>query len=250
MLKIRCFLLIALFCLVSSTAIAEEGISGKVVSESPAADNTGLALTLPADYQASFNEGVSAIKKKDVALATLDLDRVYLYFNQQMTNNNALYLSFAGTDEYQSYLQEYAPTKEVVWCDPVFEKLLYYKAYLLTDNKLFDLGLKSLDEAIQHAPYASELYVERGYSLDNLALTPEALASYNYAINLTDRFINQRGNKAWALRGKGYCLTDMGDLAGAKAAYNESLELSPGNETALGELDYINKLENNPTNAK
>jgi Flp pilus assembly protein TadD len=49
--------------------------------------------------------------------------------------------------------------------------------------------------------------------------------------------------KAMALRGIGYSLVELGDLAGARQAYEQSLEAEPGNETARNELDYIAQRE-------
>jgi len=49
-----------------------------------------------------------------------------------------------------------------------------------------------------------------------------------------------------ALRGIGYSMIELGDFAGARAAYERSLEVEPGNQIALKELEYIAGKEQGP----
>ena len=49
-----------------------------------------------------------------------------------------------------------------------------------------------------------------------------------------------------ALRGIGYSMIEFGDFAGARAAYERSLEVEPGNQIALKELEYIAGKEQGP----
>ena len=46
---------------------------------------------------------------------------------------------------------------------------------------------------------------------------------------------------AW--RGIGYALIEKRDWAGARAAYEKSLAMDPGNSTALNEMEYIRRNE-------
>jgi len=48
----------------------------------------------------------------------------------------------------------------------------------------------------------------------------------------------------------GFCLIELNDLAGAKAAYKKSLLLEPDNELAHNQLEYIDLLESEPLTPK
>jgi len=238
MLKLRNILLIGASLLFLATIVyANEGISGKVVNAAEP------SIVLSAKYQTMLNEVSGNINKGKIAEVTATLNKIDYYLTRQMTNKKVQYLSFADAEEYQAFLNEFTPSQTVVWCDKGWEKELYYREYLLSDAKLFDQALVKINAALLVAPYASELYCEKGYCLANLKKTNDALAAYNQAIDLADRFASEAHNKAWALRGRGYQLSDLGQIEEAKAAYNESLGLDPNNKTALDELDYIKGLQ-------
>lgn len=104
------------------------------------------------------------------------------------------------------------------------------------------------DYAAAHAAYArgllnnpddATLVSEDSYALAQLMRDDEALA-------LVDDFLAGHltladGQAALLQRKRGYILVDLNRLDEAEAAYRRSLELEPGNATALEELDYIAK---------
>ena len=84
-----------------------------------------------------------------------------------------------------------------------------------------------------HRPY---LVCERGAALNGLKRWNDALANYDDGL--------KAGNapalvRAIMYRGRGFDLTELNRLDEAKAAYEESLKLDPGNSVALHELAYI-----------
>jgi len=98
-------------------------------------------------------------------------------------------------------------------------------------------------EAIERlAPAAASAAAERGYILNQVGKTDEALAAYQRSLSLAKRFHSQRAYQAPALRGMGFSLIEMQRLDEAENAFRESLEVEPDNKIALGELGYIRQL--------
>ena len=83
------------------------------------------------------------------------------------------------------------------------------------------------------------LMYERGTALVGLKRLDEVLAVYDELLKAPalDNAMHARIH-----RGRGFALTELGRLPEAEAAYQKSLEIEPGNQRALRELDYIRYL--------
>jgi Flp pilus assembly protein TadD len=73
-----------------------------------------------------------------------------------------------------------------------------------------------------------------------------ALQTYEEAENavklISDQKVQVRDHTR-ALRGQGYALVELGDLAAAERKYRQSLALDPDDTKAKQELDYVNSLQ-------
>ena len=107
----------------------------------------------------------------------------------------------------------------------------------------FHTSIAMLAKAIAMAPYSPEPLTEQGFALNQMGRHDEALVNYRKALDLSNAFGAARYAKALSLRGIGFTLVELNHLAAAREAYEQSLQVEPGNAIALQELDYIRQRE-------
>ncbi|MFL6690711.1 MAG: hypothetical protein ACJ8IR_11085 [Alphaproteobacteria bacterium] len=107
--------------------------------------------------------------------------------------------------------------------------------------RVIDLGLGSFSvSGVDLGAHLPILLGERGAALNILHRSAEALVSYDRALGISDQ---PNSDRARLERGRGFSLTELNRLDEAEAAYQESLELEPGNERAEHELKYVAQLK-------
>ena len=201
------------------------------------------------------DQGVGAEYRKDITAANKallddhDLERAagllapVTRYCDQLQRPGRVAVSVASAAEYDRYMADHGDGIPVEWIDQACPDGYKAAAFLQVERKQYDAALPLLEKAIAMAPYWPDGLVEQGFVLNQEHHSREALASYRKALALAESFEAGRQMKAMALRGIGYSLVELGDLAGARQAYQQSLEAEPGNETALNELDYIEQRE-------
>jgi tetratricopeptide (TPR) repeat protein len=200
-------------------------------------------------------QGVGVEYRRDVAAANKamaddhDLERaaallapVMRYCDQQQRPGRVA-ISVASVAEYERYMAEHGNGVPVEWIDMVCPDSYKTAAFLHVEKKEYDAALPLLEKAIAMAPYWPNGLAELGFVLNQQHKPQEALMSYRKSLSLAETFDSGKPMKALALRGIGYSLIELGDLAGARKTYEQSLEIDPGNKTALNELDYIRQQE-------
>lgn len=201
-------------------------------------------------------QGVGAEYRKDITAANkalLDdhdpgraialLAPVLRYCDEQQQRQDRVAISVADANEYRHYMSSHANGIPVEWIDQACPDGYKAAAFMHVENKEYDAALPLLEKAIAMAPYWPDDLTERGFVLNQQHKSQEALSSYRQALALTETFGAGKQMKAVALRGIGYSLVELGDLAGAREAYERSLEFDAGNKTAMDELDYIRQQE-------
>jgi len=88
------------------------------------------------------------------------------------------------------------------------------------------------------AEHSAAIIGERGVAYGQMGQLDRAMADYELCLTLP---LND-AEKARMHRGRGFVLIEMGRLDDAEAAYATSLKFAPGNEIALREVQYINRL--------
>ncbi|HEY3446645.1 MAG TPA: tetratricopeptide repeat protein [Myxococcales bacterium] len=127
--------------------------------------------------------------------------------------------------------------KAVRWMKSAYPRAFYYLGFLKTKLGDPEQALAFLDAGLALEPTNAKLVCEKAQALISLKRHEEALALY--------RTLKEPGphvsahDVAMGLRGQGSILVDLGDLHRAREAFERSLEIEPGSEVALGELDYI-----------
>ena len=150
-----------------------------------------------------------------------------------------VHVSVNNDEEAKAFLAEHGlKAEEVVLIDracPSAYKLVAFEAF---EMKAPERALLFLDKAVTISPYSAEAYNERGFVLNQIHRPKEGAEAYRKSLEILEQH-PQAGEKPVALRGLGFSLVDLGDLAGARKAYEQSLEVDPGNRTARSEIEYI-----------
>ncbi|MDB5431413.1 MAG: hypothetical protein JWP35_2529 [Caulobacter sp.] len=142
-------------------------------------------------------------------------------------------------DSMEDYLVIAAayPGRDTEWRTTPYPMAMLLTGSTLVEYRKYPDAIKVLLRAVALTP-------------DNGLLAGEAVGAlglgkrFDEAIALADKTLADYPDmparyRARLLRGKGFALSDQRRFDEAEAAYGQSLELEPGNATALGELRYI-----------
>jgi len=151
-------------------------------------------------------------------------------------------LSFRTQRQYELYLRDHGDGEPIDWLDTSCANVYIRLGYIAVELRDAAQALRWLDRAHETAPYEPEALTERGVALNMMRDWAGALDSYQRALVLTRTHPEAAYAQALALRGTGYALIELGDLAAAQSAYEDSLKLEPGNKVANNELTYIKQL--------
>ncbi len=107
------------------------------------------------------------------------------------------------------------------------------------EHKDYAAAAVAYEKGLKNEPDLTSLEAEYVLTLSSLGRNTEALSS-------VDAYLAAHGGlqateHANLLRKRGYVLVEMGQWDNAKAAYEQSLALEPGNTVAASELEYIAK---------
>jgi tetratricopeptide (TPR) repeat protein len=123
-----------------------------------------------------------------------------------------------------------------VWQRPSYSRAFYLIAYIEEELGNFGEASDALDQGLKLEPDHPMLLAEKAFLYQKQKQYDAALNLYKQA---AARVWASSAQIAHALRGQGYCLVELGQLDAAETAYRRSLELQPGNLTAINELGYI-----------
>lgn len=185
------------------------------------------------------------IKQGQYEQADQVLAKIVADFNGRMSEADAVYVSLANTSELATYRSE-QPGKRVVWLDFAFGQALHFQTFIAVVRRDMAAALQASDREVKFRPFTANTYTERGFILNQLKRHDNALVAYRHAKSLAERFSSSRSDLGATWRGIGVTMVDLKDLKGAKAALQESLKHDPNSKVALGELEYIAKLEKQP----
>jgi Tfp pilus assembly protein PilF len=147
------------------------------------------------------------------------------------------YLMYSGLYSRPGGAVQAAGVKSIVW-----GRWPYARAALMLGSYYVEAGdYKSaavpLLEGVRIDPTDPLVTSEAAHALSMLHRFDEAIAVIDRALG-ADLFMEPAA-KARLLRGRGFALGELGRYDEAEAAYRQSLELAPGNRTAINELTYI-----------
>lgn len=123
------------------------------------------------------------------------------------------------------------------WCEAML-----VKGYALIELKRPAEAEQMLATLVGHAPKNPQYLAEYAYAVRVNGDVPQALALYKRAESAAAQVTDKASAAHWravALRGQGYCYTELQRWADAVKAYQRSLKHEPGNDVALQELQFI-----------
>ena len=194
-----------------------------------------------------FREVIRLIGAKDFDAARVKIKPILDRCQVEEQDPKARIVDVSDTEEFLDFSSaEIIKGKNVSWVRN--DCAAAYKGQAFMDVEAGDAqsAFHYLDLAAKRAPYWVEVYTERGFLLMRTGHPDDAIAAYQQAIDLTNRFKSEAHVKPLALRGMGFALTEMGKLDDAQKAYEDSLKIEPGNQLAKNELQYIDGLRKKP----
>jgi tetratricopeptide (TPR) repeat protein len=109
-----------------------------------------------------------------------------------------------------------------------------YMGFLCVKRRQFDQAIEFLDKGMRLEPTKPKFKLEKARALVHSGRREETFALVN---ELGPHVISS--DLAFAQRGRGFVLIELGQLDEAENAFKASLELEPQSEAAWGELQYI-----------
>lgn len=161
------------------------------------------------------------------------------YVNE-FIEGDSLFVKFWDQQEFIHYVNWHKGSFEVenvVWIKNAYPRAFYYLGFLMTEAKEWGKAIEFLEKGKALEPTNPKFTTEKAQAFIWLGDHQKALELYKQA-----QAVNAHSNehdKAVALRGEGFVLTEMGDLDGAENAYRESLKIELKNKLAHKELKYI-----------
>jgi len=213
------------------------------------ADGTGIVHTktegaavpyLGSEHRSVLNE--IAERPMTPAQARELLKPVIAWCDGKVSDDETTYVSVKNDQEAKEFSDTRPHAKRVVLIDVACPMAYKQMAYQSVEDHDLDGALPWLDKAQAIGPFFVEARIERGFVLNQLHRMAEAMDSYQQALAVLERYPDDP-SKGIALRGMGYALVEMGDLKGARKAYEDSLVVAPDSDVAKRELEYIDAQE-------
>ena len=232
--------LVSVLVLLTLSIAAIPGYAQVQIVRTPLTRAPAQVQILGSKYRKHANRATDLAQRGKLSEAMASLRPVIKYCDGLIDAGYAM-VSVNNELEYKAYIAASNSGAPIDWVDMACPGAYKTKAFIDIDNKDNDAAQSALDKAIQLAPFWAEPLVERGYLLNQLGRSGEALDDYQRALELVSRFQSNKYVEAIALRGLGYTHVELGDLDAAEQAYQASLKAEPDNALALRELDYIHK---------
>jgi tetratricopeptide (TPR) repeat protein len=123
----------------------------------------------------------------------------------------------------------------------IYPKAALYLGSEAIERRAYREAIGFLDRGLALQPRNGALIGEKAVALGALGEQVEALALLDAALATND--LGMVGDLARLNRQRGFLLVELGDLQGAREAYETSLRYEPTNRLALHQLTYIESLE-------
>ncbi|MFH1876868.1 MAG: tetratricopeptide repeat protein [Candidatus Omnitrophota bacterium] len=139
---------------------------------------------------------------------------------------------------YAQYRGKTDKSKDAIWpTAPSYSQAFYLLGFIAAENKDFSSAIPYFDKALSLEPDHPTIWCEKAFVVRQMGHNEEAYQLYLKALEIRPWATDHQ--RAVALRGAGFTLTELGRLAEAETLYERSLDLEPGNNVALNELSYI-----------
>ena len=185
------------------------------------------------------NDLVALVRTKRLPEAEREANKLQGTFEASF-NRKVRQYSFQSKEEYLEFKS--TSPQEFEWIDWSYKVTLQMKAFIAAEKRDFLAALSALEVVEAVAPISAATAAERGYVLNQIGQSANALAAYRKSHALSTRYQSQRLHQAAALRGMGFALIELQRFDEAESVFHESLKIEPSNRVALNELAYIRDL--------
>jgi hypothetical protein len=203
----------------------------------------GRVMDIKPGGGAELNSQVAAIGGAVHRRAVDEVLSLFGVFNVAVQNlrkeSDAVYVCFQSQRELNYFIASQPDLRKVRVLDWCVAWGMFLKAFALSKAGRFGEALEGVEEAAKLAPLYAHAQVEKGYILNRLRRTQEALAAYTRAWELAARLPENLDFAGAALRGQAVAWVELGDLDRAEKLLRDSLLVEPGNPVANHELTYI-----------
>jgi tetratricopeptide (TPR) repeat protein len=194
------------------------------------------------------DQAVSALLAGEVAAARTLLQKVIAntpseYANSSEEPDGGLVVKFWDQQAFLHYVmwqKEQGQERSVRWVGNAYPRAHYYMGFLCVKTRQFQQALEYLERGHELEPTNPKFHFEKAQALVHAGDKQQALALYE-AVTEVGPYVSAL-DLAVAWRGRGFVLIELGRLDAAEEALKSSLEIDPGNEVAMNELQYIEHL--------
>lgn len=241
LLQVACFL----HCSAVGGFAAVPGIQSKAETETveTMVVRPGIEPGLGAEHRSRIVQAQELVMANRVPEAEKILQEIIGAIDEKLRTNDRIRVCVATRAEFDRFAADHGGAAKVQWVDWAYREAIQTQAYIAAGSGDLERALVLLERVEVLGPYEAGPLVERGFVLNKLGRSKDALESYRRAYDLSQRFESARPLAPAALRGIGFSLIELGDLKAARTAFEDSLKLEPNNPNALQELDYIRSLE-------
>lgn len=200
---------------------------------------SGVGVQRQADVERAI--GMIRDEKLDAAEALL-LD-VVEDIRGQLTDPLVNYASTPTIGDFELYWSVHRyDEKPLVRVSGAFAAALHHLAYIEVERGDVSAAMNYIDEHLTYAPTSATALSELGQILNQARMPNQASVAYEEAVSRATYYPGSEVDLGVSLRGLGYSLIELGELAHAKDVFTRSLRVEPNNEIAQWELLYIDQL--------
>lgn len=149
--------------------------------------------------------------------------------------------------EVLKYMTDAVDAKtEAIALDGKYSAAFFIRGYIAVEEKNYSLALRDVGRAVELSPSNPHYLSELGYLVSLSRDYEKAIRFYERAIEgaeLLHSDDKDADEKRRAMRGKGFCLIELGRFEEAVKLYAECLKLYPNDAAAKNELGYIRSLQ-------
>ena len=163
------------------------------------------------------------------------------YSNQSTTEEGGLIIRFWDNAEFLHYVTWKEPTQNIIWNVSAYPRAFFYMGFIGVAERDYQSAIGYLDRAAALEPTNPKITLEKAQALMGLKRPSEALKLFEQVSTVGP--FTSGAEVARGLRGKGFVLIELGRMAEAEDALNESLKLEPNSDVAKNELRYLAQLK-------
>lgn len=193
------------------------------------------------EHRATVSRAMQAAQRGDNEAAWALLKAPLAFCDQHKSTDKARVFSVTNDAEAKEY-RDAAPGVTTTFIDQACPAAYKGAAFLAVRANDADAAFGYLDRAEALSPHWAAPMAERAYLVGKLGDRAKSLRIYQEALAVAEKYDSSAYMKPLILRGIGFSLIELDRLDEAEQAFNQSLQLEPGNELAQNELRYIEQL--------